>query len=224
MFLRRLKRAITPCILLAIAIVFLPGCFVAHIAGAIGQNIERYKKIEVLPEYYGLEEKTVAVVVQCDPSILYEHSTVYATIAMNVSRRLQKHVPGTKVLDYRMVMQWQYQTPTWSMLPYGDIAKELGVERVVFIEVYEFRLNPPGNRYLWDGACAASVGIIESDGWDSDSFAKSWDITAKFPDIAGVGRESASSSAIQMGVLSKFVDQSTWLFYRHIEDKYPDAV
>lgn len=219
-----LTKQLIPALLLACIVVMLPGCFVGQLAGAIGQNIERYKKIEVLPEYYGLENKTVAVVVQCDPSILYEHSSVYGTIAMNVSRRIQENVPGAKVLDYRTVMQWQYQTPTWSMLPYGELADKLGVERVVFIEVYEFRLNPPGNRYLWDGACAATVGIIEQDGWDTDSFAKTWEITSKFPDIPGVGRESATSSSIQMGVLAKFVDQTAWLFYRHIEDKYPDAV
>lgn len=207
-----------------VSVALLQGCVFFELAGALGENIERYKKIEVLAEYDGLDNKTVAVVVQCDPSILYEHPSVSGTVSMNVSRRISEHVPGARVLDYRHVMQWQYQTPSWSMLPYGEIATELGVERVVFIEVYEFRLHPAGNRYLWDGACASSVGIIEGDGWDTDAFAKTWEITVKFPDIQGVGRESASESSIQMGVLAKFVDEVSWLFYRHVEDKYPDAV
>lgn len=207
-----------------VCIALLQGCFIFQLAGAIGENIERYKKIEVLAEYEGLDNKTIAVVVQCDPSILYENPSVSGTVAMNVSKRIGDNVPGARVLDYRHVMQWQYQTPSWSMLPYGEIATELGVERVVFIEIYEFRLHPPGNRYLWDGACASSVGIIEGDGWDTDSFARTWEIMAKFPDIQGVGRESASESSIQMGVLAKFVDEVSWIFYRHVEDKYPDAV
>lgn len=202
----------------------LCGCFVPALAGAIGQNIERYKKIEVLAEYDGLDDKTVAVVIQCDPSTLYEYPSVYGTVSMNIARRLQDNVPGIKVLGFQQVMQWQYQTPSWSMLPYGEIAKELGVERVVFVEIYEYRLHPEGNRYLWDGACAGSVGIIERDGWDPDSFAKNWDIAVKFPDVTGVGRESATESQIQMGVLAKFVDEVSWLFYRHIEDKYPDSI
>ena len=213
--------------LLGFAVVLVmiqQGCFVAQLAGAVGQNIERYKKIEVLAEYDGLIDKTCAVVVQCEPSILYENGSVYGTIAMNVSKRLQENVKGIKVLDFRQVMQWQYQTPSWSMLPYGEIAKELGVDRVVSIEIYEFRLNPPGNRYLWDGACAATVGVIEKDGWDTDAFARTWEITSQFPDMQGVGRESATESSIQMGVLAKFVDETAWLFYRHVEDKYPDAI
>ena len=209
---------------IVLGLLVMPGCFVAELAGAVGQNIERYKKIEVLAEYDGLENRTVAVVIQCEPSILYEHPSVSGTVAMNVSNRIQQNVTGAKVLDYRQVMQWQYQTPSWSMLPYGEIASELGVERVVFVEIYEFRLNPSGNRYLWDGACSGTVGIIERDGWDTDAFAKTWDIAAKFPDIQGVGRESATESSIQMGVLAKFVNEVSWLFYRHIEDKYPDAV
>ena len=100
------------------------GCFVAQLAGAVGQNIERYKKIEVLAEYDGLIDKTCAVVVQCEPSILYENGSVYGTIAMNVSKRLQENVEGIKVLDFRQVMQWQYQTPSWSMLSYGEMAEE----------------------------------------------------------------------------------------------------
>ena len=220
----RLLRCTFLCVILITTSLLLSGCFVPALAGAIGQNIERYKKIEVLAEYEGLDNQTVAVVIQCEPSTLYEHPSVYGTIAMNISRRLQENVPGIKVLGYQQVMQWQYQTPSWSMLAYGEIAEELGVERVVFVEVYEFRLHPDGNRYLWDGACAGSVGIIERDGWDPDSFAKSWDIAVKFPDVTGVGRESATESQIEMGVLAKFVDEVSWLFYRHIEDKYPDAI
>jgi len=210
--------------LLSATCLLLPACFVPALAGAIGSNIERYKKIEVLAEYEGLDDQTVAVVIQCEPSTLYEYPKVYGTMAMNISRRLQENVPGIKVLNYQHVMQWQYQTPSWSMLAYGEIAEELGVERVVLVEVYEFRLHPDGNRYIWDGACAGSVGVIERDGWDPDSFAKTWDIAVKFPDVTGVGRESATESQIQMGVLAKFVDEVAWLFYRHVEDKYPDQV
>ena len=68
-----------------VAVLFQQGCFIAQLAGAVGQNIERYKKIEVLAEYDGLIDKTCAVVVQCEPSILYENGSVYGTIAMNVS-------------------------------------------------------------------------------------------------------------------------------------------
>ena len=216
-------RIVLPMVLAA-GVLLLQGCFVPSLAGAIGQNIERYKKIEVLAQYEGLNDQTVAVVVQCDPSTLYEHPSVYGNLCMNISRRLQQNVPGIKVLAYQQVMQWQYQTPSWSMLAYGQIAEELGVQRVVYVEIYEYRLHPHGNQYLWDGACAGSVGVIERDGWDPDAFAESWDVAVKFPDITGVGRESASASQIEMGVLSKFVDQASWLFYRHIEDKYPDAI
>ena len=200
------------------------GCFVAQLAGAVGQNIERYKKIEVLAEYDGLIDKTCAVVVQCEPSILYENGSVYGTIAMNVSKRLQENVKGIKVLDFRQVMQWQYQTPSWSMLSYGEMAEELGVERVVFIELYEFRLHPAGNSYLWDGACAATLGVIEEDGWDPDSFAKTWEIESSSQTSRVSGVKAPTAAQIQMGLMAKFVDETSWVFYRHIEDKYPDAI
>jgi hypothetical protein len=36
-----------------------------------------------------------------------------------------------------------------------------------------------------------------------------------------VGRESARAEDIERGLLTKFVQRTSWLFYRHIEDKYP---
>ena len=199
------------------------GCFIANLAGAIGGEIERNKKIEVLAEYEGLENKSVAVIVHADAATLYEFPTVAQTVSGNVAFRIQQNVRGVSILPPAAVAQWQYQTPAWSTLPYGQIAEDLNVDRVVLIDMYEYRLNPPGNMYLWEGVAAANVGVIERNGLDPDSFAATFDVRVRFPNQEGLGRESASSSDIQTGVLTKFVQKCAWLFYTHIEDKYPDA-
>lgn len=184
--------------------------------------IEREKKIEVPAEYTDLVNRTVAVVVQADMSTLYEHPTVAAAIATNVAGRLQTNVEGIRVRNPRDVALWQYQTPGWASLPYGDIAKQLDVERVVYIDLYEYRLNPIGNRYLWEGVCSANVGIIERDGLDPDSFADTFNIVAKFPTVTAVSREAASQSQIETGLMMRFIEETCWLFYMHIAPKHPD--
>jgi hypothetical protein len=209
--------------LLAATVFVSGGCFVANLAGAIGGEIERNKKIEVLAEYEGLENKSVAVIVHADAATLYEFPSVAQTVSGNVAFRIQQNVRGVSILPPAAVAQWQYQTPAWSTLPYGQIADELNVDRVVLIDMYEYRLNPPGNMYLWEGVAAANVGVIERNGLDPDSFAATFDIRVRFPNQEGIGRESASSADIQTGVLTKFVQKCAWLFYTHIEDKYPDA-
>ena len=56
-----------------VAVLFQQSCFIAQLAGAVGQNIERYKKIEVLAEYDGLRNTTVAVLVDTDMMVMYEY-------------------------------------------------------------------------------------------------------------------------------------------------------
>ena len=184
--------------------------------------IEREKKVEVPAEYTDLANRTVAVVVQADMGTLYEHPTVASAIASNVSGRLQTNVEGIRVRNPRDVVTWQYQTPGWASLPYGDIAKQLDVERVIFIDVYEYRLNPIGNRYLWEGVCAANVGVIEREGLDPDTFVETFNIVAKFPTVEGVTREAAQQSQIETGLMMRFIEETSWLFYMHIAPKYPD--
>lgn len=190
--------------------------------GAAAYYAEKDKKIEVAAKYPGLENSTVAVIVQADMETLYEHPTVPANIVANISARLQTNVPGIKVRDPREVLAWQYQTPGWTTMPYGDIAKQLDVDRVIYIDLYEYRLNPFGNRWIWEGVAAANVGIIERDGIDPDVFADTHNVTAKFPNIEGLGRDSATDAQVETGLLVKFIEQTAWLFYFHIEPKYPD--
>ncbi len=50
----------------------------------------------------------------------------------------------------------------------------------------------------------------------------SFTIEIRFPDLKGVGRESAVATQIQTGLLARFVERTAWLFYTHLEPKHPD--
>ena len=150
--------------------VTLVGCGLEGLVGGMAQNFEYAKKIEVHPEYNGLGNESVAVIVQTDMATMYEYPNVDLLMASGVAGRLQMHVEGVRVLDPRLVNSWQFRTPQWSALAFGEMAERLKVNRIVYIDVYEYRLNPPGNRYLWDGVCAANVSIIERDSYDPDMF------------------------------------------------------
>lgn len=205
------------------ALVAATACAPLNALGVIGNEIERNKKIEVLAEYEGLENRTVAVIVDADASVRYEFPTMTTTIAANVAYRVQTNVRGTSVLAPATVAQWQYQTPAWTTLPYGQIAEELGVDRVVLVEIYEFRLNPPGNKYMWDGAGSATVSIIEREHPEPDAFAENFDIRVNFPGGEARPRESLSPQLMFQGLMTRFTQKVAWLFYTHLEDKYPDT-
>ena len=220
----RRTRSILRCVALAALVGFSTmstGC-IAGAVGALGQQIERGKKLDVPAEYDGLDGKTVAVIVQADYATLVEHPLVVDAVTKNVAARIARNVPGVSVLAPVQVLEWQYRTPQWRALPYGEVARELGVERLVWIDLYEYRLNPVGNSYLWDGAAGANLGVIETDGLAPDEFVYQKNVLARFPIKEGVGRESARRDQIEQGLLTLFIQRASWLFYRHIEDKYPD--
>jgi len=208
--------------LVAAAVPIAAGCAIPQIISVIGHNIERDKKIEVLADYTGLENRTVAVLVHADHSLLYEYPMVKPNITANVAWRIQENVPGVRVLAPSQVMTWEYQTPTWSSMPMGQVCELLDVDRVVYVDVYEFRLNPPGNRFLWEAMGVANVRVFERGSLDPDMAIEEYSITARFPDERTVTREQRRQEEIEAGIVGRFCQKVAWLFYDHAEDKYPD--
>jgi hypothetical protein len=207
---------------LASAALLIGGCAVGNLIGGMAQNLEYQKLVDTPPKYNGLEDRTIAVIVDTDLSMLYEYPDLGAKVAAGVSARIDRDVPGSRVLSPKIVIGWQYLAPQWSSLPYGEVCAELNVDRIVMIEILEYRLTPPGNRYLWDGTATARIGIIERDGLDPDIFAESFDVTAKFPNLEGVSRDDANARQIETGLLAEFIKKTAWIFHQHLEPKYPD--
>ena len=210
------------CLLTMASLLSMSGCILAGLSSAIGANIEKEKQIEVLAKYRGLENKSVAVLAHSDQRTSYEFPTAIPNIIGNVVLILDKNVPGVRVLDPRYSVTWMHQTPGWPTSPLADLAIELDVDRVIVIDIFEYRLNPEGNSFLWDGIAGANVSVVERDGIDPDSFAEEFQVISKFPDMEGIGKAQAGPREIEIGLQKTFVDQVGFLFYDHAEEKYPD--
>ena len=210
------------CLLMMASLLPMSGCILVGLSSAIGANIEKQKQIEVLAKYRGLENKSVAVLAHSDQRTAYEFPTAIPNIVGNMVLILDKNVPGVRVLDPRYSVTWMHQTPGWPTLPLADLAKELDVDRVIVIDIFEYRLNPEGNSFLWDGVAGANVSVVERDGIDPDSFAEEFQVISKFPDMEGIGKAQAGPREIEIGRQKTFVDLVGFLFYDHVEEKYPD--
>lgn len=209
-------------VLIASLVPWLCSCAVGYIAAGMQQNFEYQKLVEVLAQYNGLEHQTVAVIVDADLATLYEHPMMCDTVAEGLSKRLSDRVSGIRILPQAIVRNWKFSTPQWNALPYGDIPKQLNVDRVVLIDIQDFRLHPKGNRWMWDGQCVAMVGIIERDSIEPDELADIYQVSARFPKLKELDRESATEQAIRTGLYVEFIKHVGWLFYPHLQPKYPD--
>jgi hypothetical protein len=164
----------------------------------------------------------VAVLVDADLATQYQHPLLVEKITGGVSYRLQRDVPSVRMLPPNLCIQWQHGTAQWNAMPFGKVAELLQVDRIIYIEIFEFRLNPPGNAWLWEGVCVASIGIVERDGITPDSFIENMTVRAEFPTVSSVPRQSARGEQIELALLSEFIKKTSWLFHRHTEPKYPD--
>ncbi len=216
-----MKRARTMMVLLLAGGFAMSGCAIGKLVGGMMQNEEYQKLKETHPVYDGLENKRVAILVDVDMVTLYEHPDIAVTLAANVARRVATNVPGATVMSPAFVSEWQFRTPQWNTVPYSEIAERLDVDRLVHIDVYEFRLHPPGNQWLWDGVCTANIGIIERDGFDPDNYADMFNVSVAFPDMTGVTRENATAVGVKQGLLTLFTRKTSWLFFTHLEPKHP---
>ena len=207
----------------------LCGCSIFAFGGAIKQTFDDQKLVEMHPEY-NLDGMRVAIVITTDLSLHYQHPGIANLIVEGIVARLAKAasegkpgVQNVRILNPGDVARWQFETPHWSAMPTGDLVDQLGVDRVIYIDLHEYRLTPPGNRWLWEGLCEATIGIVEKDGYEQDGFTDVYQITATFPRRPSVlARQEADEADIARGLLTEFMKQTAWLFYFHLEPKNPD--
>lgn len=200
--------------------LLMSGC---NVVGAVADTYERSASHTVPADYRGLEGKSFAVLVNADRNIQSQFALLVEEISRRMTDRLSApgnvplpsgFVPATDTLSYA------YRNPTWHLRSPERLAKDLGgVDRVVVIEITEFRLHEPGNRYVWDGRASARVSVGDP---TTDEFVYERIVDVKYPDGEGYGQEQLQEAQVSSALLVRLLDRASWLFYDHEEKMRPD--
>lgn len=201
----------------------LAGC------SAVGGAIENYRRSTtktVAAEYAGLEGKSFAVVIVADRTIQAEHPGLVEYLESNITQRLAQPANTPRAGAFAPpdeVMHYLYNNPSWNSRTRVELAKGLGgAQRLVLIEINEFRLHEPGNAYEWDGVASGTVGVFEIDSARPEDYAFQRSVNVKFPDKKGYGPNELAQSAVQSALALRFIDRASWLLYTHEEPYYPE--
>ncbi|MBX3362763.1 MAG: hypothetical protein KF705_15170 [Phycisphaeraceae bacterium] len=194
------------------------GCAAVGVAAVAAKSIEESRPKKVKAEYTGLVGKSYAVVVAADRSVQSEYPTLVTDLTARINDRLWTNSGAAAGVPAQELLRYLYENPSWTARPYSELAATLGVERLVVIDLNEFRLNDPGNRYLWDGVAAGAVSVIEADGSVPDEFVFQRAIRVGFPDVTGVEQEQFTARQIASVLIARFVNRAAWLFYDHEEE------
>lgn len=216
-------RAPLAALLIATALL-LQGCGALGFGGAMIESYRRSSTKTVKAEYTKLKDERFAVIVNADRVIQGEHPDLVNFLTEQITQRLvdnQKVLAASGYIPPDKLLGYLYDNPNWIGRPRGQLAKDLGVERLVFVEVIEYQLNDPGNSYLWSGKAVANVSVIEADGPLPDQAAFERSIRVTFPDTTGISQSEMEVRLVNSVLASRLADRAAWLFYTHEEPYYP---
>lgn len=219
-----LRRVSTPVILLGLAASLgaLASCNPFTPIAAMAESYKRNSTHTVPREYTGLDGKSFAVLVAADRFIESEHPGLVARLVSEITARLEQNVNASGRVTADQVLQYMYGNPGWQTKSMSTLAAELGgVERIVFVDLREYRLNDPGNQFLWEGVAQGEVSVAEADTSVPDLFAFTKPINVTFPDKKGVSAQQLDRSVVTSELSRRFIDRASWPFYDHEEPYYP---
>jgi len=198
---------------LLVGCVVLPGCtglgLVAYFLGG-GEKDE-----DVLAAYRGLEGKTVALLVSADSMAMHRHPQAAERTRAAVTQQLRALVPGIRIAPPERVTAFKTQNPYWYTMPYRQLIDTLGVERLIVIDLAEYRTHEPGNQHVWRGVVSGAVHVVEAEQREFGRPAFSRTVRAAYPEDSDIGMVEAEASTVELRALGGFAIQVARLFVDH---------
>jgi hypothetical protein len=216
----RWNRRIFSVALLMLCAVCLQGC--AAVAILAHMVLGPQKEVKVVAQYRDLSKKKVALVT-------IAHDRISKQIPVNLSKSVQKslikvkdEIPGITLLSQGKVEQFKKKNPHWqtpAVTP-EDWLKGLGVQRLVMIDLTEFRTHDEGNINVLRGRAAGTVAVYQVEDADPNQpIYFNNEIQIRFPEKAKVGGvpgpNPKAEKKIREGLYSKLSEEVAGLFYDH---------
>jgi len=200
----------------------LGGCIVPTLLGGMMESYKQTSTQTIPLEYDGLAGNAFALTVTADRRIQSQDSGLLARLTGAMTARLIENAGATGVVPASTMLELQYSTPHWAAMDYQQLCELLKVDQLIIVDVYEYRLNEPGNAYLWEGRATAQVGVVEAGGVLGNDFVFSKTVTVGFPDGEGFGPADMPAQVVAQRLQQRLIDRVTWLFYDHEEAYYMD--
>lgn len=216
-------RIATAALSLLAATALLGGCALGKLVGGMAASAERSGSKEVKAKYAGMADRNFAVIVAADRAIQADHPNAVPIITSQMTVILAKQLDGVAsgYLPAEEVLRFQYQRPGWVAMSPQDIAKELNVERLVFIDLQEYSLTDPGNPYVWNAEASGIIGVTETDAKIEQDFSFRERVKVRFPDNDSTSAEDIPRETVEQVLRERFIARSSWLFFTHEE---PNAI
>lgn len=211
----------TAIVSLLIACMATTGCNIVGFFGAIEAERRRTGTITVEGAYDGLEGQRVAVVIDASREIYMTSPQIVGAILTEIIARLEANAGVESVVPAAEVQRVLYDEPGLLDRTFDEIAARFEVERLVIVQLDEFRLSEPGNQYVWSGQAAGNLIVIEADSYLEDDVRLEQYVNVTYPDRPNTTIDDLSADAVALELLRRFANRSSWFFYDH-KERYPE--
>lgn len=208
-------RAAAVCLLVAASLA-MTGCnFVAWAAAASRDDPDALVDIEA--EYLDLVDKRIAVMVSADEYTLFRFPRATDRVGQTVANAIHANVENAVVSIPRDVAEYQRKNPYWINSRPSRLIDDLGVDRLIIIDLNEYRTNEEGNASVWRGVIDGTVSVHEADSEDPDNRSFEKQVRAEYPEggTFGLVSEDANQDKIEAAVLQKFALRAGGIFFDH---------
>lgn len=216
-------------------LAFGSGC---NILGAAAQVLPQP---DILPAYKGLSGQTVGVMVWVDRGVRIDYPALQGDVGRGLTaklsqitnpkdpKELEKVPPEMAHIQYlnpMSIIRFQEDHPELEGLPSTDIAKRLGVTRVIYLEVYSFETRPHESIDLFKGTLLSKLEVLEvSSGLDGAKTARvaysDSDLRSVYPANRpeGIAGTDVSSEYIYRKTVDQFTADVAIKFVTHPSEK-----
>jgi hypothetical protein len=125
--------------------------------------------VYVDPKYKGLSDQSVGVMVWADRGVSIDWPDIQLDTAGSIQSNLQatqkakvKELSGTTwPVQPASIVRYQRDHPEIEAYPITDTAPKLGVTRLIYVEIQEFRTRSQTAVELYRGSMSANIKILE---------------------------------------------------------------
>lgn len=180
-----------------------------------GGDSTRLYRVEA--RYRGLEAHRVAVLVAAPDAALARQPDLAAHLATAVTSAIARQLPAGRVqiVDPGISIGYQQRNPFWPLQPADVLYESLGADRLLIIDLGDYRLRDPDHNYLWLGMSSAHVSVYEAESSDPANPRFAATITAQYPEDTAIGLVQSQPQTIAAGLNQMLARNIARLFHDH---------
>jgi len=198
-------------ILIAAGLLFFQcGCkafsYLAYVIFGGGQT-------KVKAEYKGLKDRKIAIIVSTGPGVDFEYPYARTNVALATAKVISDHVKGAEFVDQNEVEKFQMENLDWLSMPVKKIAQNLGVTRILYLDLFQFTMHEQSSVHLLRGRIQGSLRVYEINGKEQAAY--NTETAIVWPEHSPVPMSDGALAQLQMESTVKFAEQLGQKFYDH---------